>query len=98
MFRSVFKTSARAGSFTLSGNEERNMSDGGSFLVSAVGQIEKAHFPDFDDVYCKYAFVSGPDWEIVTVSVLGSSLFSYVVAFESATRPPGRKYTLFVCF
>jgi len=45
------------------------MSDGGSFLVSAVGQIEKAHFPDFDDVYCKYAFVTGPDWEIVTVSV-----------------------------
>jgi len=46
------------------------MSDTGAFLVSAVGQIEKAHFPDFDNVYCKYAFVSGPDWEIVTVSVL----------------------------
>ncbi|XP_050526209.1 B9 domain-containing protein 1-like [Daktulosphaira vitifoliae] len=42
------------------------MSDNGIFLISAVGQIEKAHFPDFDNMYCKYAFVYGPDWEIVT--------------------------------
>lgn len=43
-------------------------SSSGAFLVSAVGQIEKAHFPDFNDMYCKYTFVYGPDWELVTVS------------------------------
>lgn len=42
----------------------------GVFLVSAIGQIEKAHFPNFDNMYCKYVFVCGPDWEIVTVSVV----------------------------
>lgn len=42
---------------------------GGMFLVSVVGQIEKAHFPNYDNMYCKYTFVYGPDWEIVTVSV-----------------------------
>lgn len=41
----------------------------GVFLVAAVGQIEKAHFPNFDNMYCKYTFVYGPDWEIVSVSV-----------------------------
>jgi len=41
---------------------------GGVFLVSVVGQIEKAHFPNYDNMYCKYTFVYGPDWEIVTVS------------------------------
>lgn len=41
---------------------------GGVFLVSAVGQIEKAQFPNYDNMYCKYVFVYGPDWEIVTVS------------------------------
>lgn len=46
-----------------------NETASGVFLVSTVGQIEKAHFPNFDNMYCKYAFVYGPDWEIVTVSV-----------------------------
>lgn len=48
--------------------ESASLPSGGAFLVSAVGQIEKAHFPDFDDMYCKYAFVHGSDWELVTVS------------------------------
>lgn len=40
----------------------------GVFLVAAIGQIEKAHFPNYDNMYCKYVFVYGPDWEIVSVS------------------------------
>lgn len=56
----------------------------GVFLVSAVGQIEKAHFPNYDNIYCKYVFVYGPDWEIVTVSVLSHfrlwiNLFTYFI-------------------
>lgn len=34
------------------------------FLVMVAGQIETGDFPDFDDVYCKYCFVYGPDWTI----------------------------------
>ncbi|KAK7583959.1 hypothetical protein V9T40_004922 [Parthenolecanium corni] len=33
------------------------------FLISVVGQIEKAEFAEFDNIYCKYCFVCGPDWE-----------------------------------
>lgn len=47
----------------MSGSESTT---GGVFLVSVVGQIEKAHFPNYDNMYCKYTFVYGPDWEIVT--------------------------------
>ncbi|XP_022173500.1 B9 domain-containing protein 1-like [Myzus persicae] len=47
----------------MSGSESTS---GGVFLVSVVGQIEKAHFPNYDNMYCKYTFVYGPDWEIVT--------------------------------
>lgn len=37
------------------------------FLISVTGQIEKADFPDFDNIYCKYCFVYGPDWELISV-------------------------------
>jgi len=47
----------------MSGSESTS---GGVFLVSVVGQIEKGHFSNYDNMYCKYAFVYGPDWEIVT--------------------------------
>ena len=26
-------------------------------------------FPDFDDVYCRYSYVYGHDWDITSVSV-----------------------------
>jgi hypothetical protein len=39
------------------------------FLISITGQIEKAEFPDFDNIYCKYCFVYGPDWEVMSVRV-----------------------------
>lgn len=42
------------------------MSNG--FLLSVVGQIEKADFPDFDNLYCKYCFMFGQDWDITSVS------------------------------
>lgn len=38
------------------------------FLISVIGQIERADFPDFDNIYCKYCFVYGPDWELVSVN------------------------------
>jgi len=60
----------------MSGSESTS---GGVFLVSVVGQIEKAHFPNYDNMYCKYTFVYGPDWEIVTVST------SSYLAFRGGT-------------
>lgn len=39
------------------------------FLMSVNGHISTAFFPYFDDVYCKYCFVSGSDWTIVSVSL-----------------------------
>lgn len=67
----------------MSGSESTT---GGVFLVSVVGQIEKAHFPNYDNMYCKYTFVYGPDWEIVTVSVpmltiSEAELFAPIVIF-----------------
>ena len=38
------------------------------FLLSVTGQIESAQFAGLDDLYCRYSFHTGPDWEIVTVS------------------------------
>ncbi|XP_037093921.1 B9 domain-containing protein 1-like, partial [Pollicipes pollicipes] len=35
------------------------------FMVSVTGQIESASLADFDDVYCRYSFHHGPDWEMV---------------------------------
>ncbi|XP_075421909.1 B9 domain-containing protein 1 isoform X1 [Ascaphus truei] len=32
------------------------------FLLNVNGQIESAEFPEFDELYCKYCFVYGPDW------------------------------------
>lgn len=40
------------------------------FLLNVIGQIEKADFPDYDDIYCKYCFMYGPDWDIVSVSFI----------------------------
>jgi len=60
---------------------ENETFSGGIFLVSTVGQIEKAHFPNFDNMYCKFSFVYGPDWEIVNVSYtleIRSGLFNFV--------------------
>jgi len=36
------------------------------FLLSVVGQIETADFPEFDNIYCKYCFMYGPDWTITS--------------------------------
>ena len=48
-------------------NIEANMT-GGVFMVFAAGQIESAEFHDFDNIYCKYSFVYGPDWIVTSVS------------------------------
>lgn len=39
------------------------------FLITVIGQIEMADFPDFDNIYCKYCFVYGSDWELISVSI-----------------------------
>lgn len=36
------------------------------FLLSVTGQIESAQFAGLDDLYCRYSFHTGPDWEIIT--------------------------------
>ncbi|XP_074648203.1 B9 domain-containing protein 1-like [Tubulanus polymorphus] len=36
------------------------------FLVKLSGQIESAEFPEFDDIWCRYCFVYGPDWVITS--------------------------------
>ncbi|KAL1131953.1 hypothetical protein AAG570_011564 [Ranatra chinensis] len=37
-----------------------------AFLLSVVGQIETADFPEFDNIYCKYCFAYGTDWDITS--------------------------------
>ncbi|XP_034297387.1 B9 domain-containing protein 1 [Pantherophis guttatus] len=36
------------------------------FLLMVSGQVESAQFPEFDELYCKYCFVYGPDWAPTT--------------------------------
>ncbi|XP_064406936.1 B9 domain-containing protein 1-like isoform X2 [Halichondria panicea] len=36
------------------------------FLLMVSGQIESAEFPEYDDLYCNYSFVSGQDWAVVS--------------------------------
>lgn len=44
------------------------MSVEGQFFLSITGSIEHAEFYDADNVYCKYSFHFGPEWNVVTVS------------------------------
>lgn len=37
------------------------------FLLSVIGEIESADFPGYDNVYCKYCFACGSDWDITSV-------------------------------
>jgi hypothetical protein len=57
--------------------DKQVMATGGVFMFSVAGQIESAEFYEFDDIYCKYCFVYGPDW--VVTSVRG---FSYLWHFS----------------
>jgi hypothetical protein len=47
--------------------DNQAMSCGGVFMISVSGQIESAEFHEFDDMYCKYCFVYGPDWVVISV-------------------------------
>ncbi|XP_023702106.1 B9 domain-containing protein 1 isoform X3 [Cryptotermes secundus] len=42
------------------------MTAAGVFMISLAGQIESAEFHEFDDIYCKYCFVYGPDWVVTS--------------------------------
>ncbi|CAB4055082.1 B9D1 [Lepeophtheirus salmonis] len=33
-------------------------------MIPVTGQIQGADFPGMDDLYCRYSFVSGPDWAV----------------------------------
>jgi len=34
------------------------------FLLMVNGQIETVEFPEFDNIYCRYTYVYGQDWDI----------------------------------
>ncbi|KAI5745154.1 hypothetical protein M8J76_008702 [Diaphorina citri] len=36
------------------------------FLVSVMGEIEKAYIQDIDNIYVKYCFVYGKDWDVTS--------------------------------
>ncbi|XP_014285990.1 B9 domain-containing protein 1 [Halyomorpha halys] len=36
------------------------------FLLSVIGEIESADFPGYDNIYCKYCFTCGTDWDITS--------------------------------
>ncbi|ESN93351.1 hypothetical protein HELRODRAFT_88997 [Helobdella robusta] len=36
------------------------------FLLMVNGQIETAEFPQYDDIYCRYQYVFGQDWDIAS--------------------------------
>ncbi|XP_029169147.1 LOW QUALITY PROTEIN: B9 domain-containing protein 1-like [Nylanderia fulva] len=42
------------------------MSVEGQFFLSITGSIEHAEFYEADNVYCKYRFHFGPEWNVVT--------------------------------
>lgn len=47
---------------------EEEIENKNNFLISVNGQIQSAIFPYFEDIYCKYCFVCGPDWIVISVS------------------------------
>src|SRR5690348_6600755 len=44
------------------------------FLVSVTGRIESAKIFGVNNVYCKYNFVYGPDWQITAVRIFQLNL------------------------
>lgn len=54
------------------------MASGGVFMLSIAGQIESAEFNEFDDIYCKYCFVYGPDWVVTSVSPFSNFSWFFV--------------------
>lgn len=52
------------------------MSVEGQFFLSITGSIEHAEFYDADNVYCKYSFHFGPEWNVVTVSSYNNKIKS----------------------
>ena len=53
-----------------------------AFYMSCTGQISDADFEEYDGLYCRYAFVSGPDWVVVNGLETGLS--------QSAVLNPSR--------
>ena len=44
------------------------------FLLSVIGEIESSDFPGYDNIYCKYCFSCGTDWDITSVRIETSYL------------------------
>ncbi|KAH6575712.1 hypothetical protein BASA61_007777 [Batrachochytrium salamandrivorans] len=63
------------------------------FGLICSGQIESAHFPEFDNLYCKFSFLQGPDWSILSGLEEGISQFakgrqaSTATEFQSPIKP-----------
>jgi Ciliary basal body-associated, B9 protein len=70
MSREVSPKAANNKSPTGGEGSSRNISFGAGshFVVSINGAIEAAEFPEYDELYCRYFFDYGPDWQIITVS------------------------------
>ncbi|XP_059475913.1 B9 domain-containing protein 1-like isoform X2 [Neocloeon triangulifer] len=55
----------------------RTLAVGGShFIVSVNGAIEAADFPEYDELYCRYFFDYGSDWQIISGVSEGMSQIS----------------------
>ncbi|KAI8929801.1 B9 domain-containing protein [Entophlyctis helioformis] len=46
------------------------------FGLVCSGQIESAYFPEFDNLYCKFSFLHGPDWSVLSGLEEGISQFA----------------------
>ncbi|KAK6098066.1 hypothetical protein MT418_002132 [Batrachochytrium dendrobatidis] len=46
------------------------------FVLVCSGQIESAHFPEYDNLYCKFSFLFGQDWSILSGLEEGISQFA----------------------
>lgn len=58
------------------------------FLVSVMGEIEKAYIQDIDNIYVKYCFVYGKDWDVTSVS---SFFYPNVILFIYCANSVSRK-------
>ncbi|KAI9009486.1 B9 domain-containing protein [Gaertneriomyces semiglobifer] len=61
------------------------------FSVILNGQIESAHFPRHDNLYCKFSFLHGPDWVVISgleEGITQMSLATPSSAFSTASYPP----------
>ncbi|TPX40690.1 hypothetical protein SeLEV6574_g06470 [Synchytrium endobioticum] len=75
-----------------------NIIPSGAFSLVINGQIESAHFPGMDNLYCKFSFVHGPDWVVLSGLEEGITQMSCKSASLPSTKdtnPPSSKICVF---